>query len=158
MKGEGSMFSRSPLSSIPLVNKKAKTNRRSSLRRIVNRLQGSSIEFDLNRYETLLREIEERGSNLRSVRDQEIKTLSKVLVLKLQNGTKLDDLLVDAYALVREVAQRVLRMRPFDVQMIAGITMHEGKLAEMQTGEGKTLAAVLPASLNALLGKGVHVQ
>ena len=123
------MFSRSLLSSIPLVNKKAKTNRRSSLRRIVNRLQGSSIEFDLNRYEPLLREIEERGSNLRSVRDQEIKTLSKVLVLKMQNGAKLDDLLVDAYALVREVAQRVLGMRPLDVQMIAGIAMHESGLS-----------------------------
>ena len=151
------MSIRSSHSSIPFTNKEAKPNRRARLRRILNRLQGSSIEFDLSRYEPLLRQIEGRGSNLRSVPDQEIKTLSKLLVLKMQNGDKLDDLLVEAYALVREAAQRVLGMRPFDVQLIAGIAMNEGKLAEMQTGEGKTLAAVLPAYLNGLLAKGVHI-
>jgi len=151
------MFNRLLISPTSLFNKKANTSRRANLRRIVNRLQGSSIEFDLNRYEPLLIEIEGRGSNLHRLRDQEIKTLSKVLVRKMQNEGKSDGLLVDAYALVREAAYRVLRMRPFDVQVIAGIAMHEGKLAEMQTGEGKTLAAVLPAYLNGLMGKGVHI-
>jgi len=149
-------MSNSSNSSIREITKKAKLGR-AHLRGILKQLQGSSIEFDLSRYEPTLRAIEERGSNLRSVRDQEIKTLSKVLVLKMQNGAKLDDLLVEAYALAREAAQRALGMRPFDVQLVAGIAMNEGKLAEMQTGEGKTLAAVLPAYLNGLQRKGVHV-
>jgi len=151
------MSNRSSHPSIPLVDMKAKTNPRSSLRRILNHLQGSSIEFDLSCYGPLLREIEEQGSNLRSVQDQAISGQSKVLILRAQNTSKLNDLLVEAYALVREAARRVLGMRPFDVQLIAGIAMNEGKLAEMQTGEGKTLAAVLPAYLNGLMGKGVHI-
>jgi len=151
------MSSRSSRSSIPLVNLKAKTNPRSSLRRIVDRLQGSSIEYDLRCYEPLLRAIGERECNLQSIQDQEIKSLSKSLILRVQDACELDDLLIEAYALVREAAQRVLLMRPFDVQLIAGIAMNEGKLAEMQTGEGKTLAAVLPAYLNGLVGKGVHI-
>jgi preprotein translocase subunit SecA len=151
------MSNRSSHSSIALVDMKARINRRVSLRGILRRLRGSPIEFDLTGYAPLLTDIEERGSNLRGIHDQEIKRLSRSLALRAKKGGRLDDLLVEAYALVREATQRVLGMRPFDVQLIAGIAMNEGKLAEMQTGEGKTLAAVLPAYLNGLIGKGVHI-
>ena len=76
---------------------------------------------------------------------------------KLANGAELDDILPEAFAVVREVSQRTLKMRPFDVQILGGMVLHEGKIAEMKTGEGKTLAATLPVYLNALSGKGVHV-
>ncbi len=76
---------------------------------------------------------------------------------RLENGEELDDLLVEAFALVREASQRTLGMRPFDVQLIGGMVLHKGKIAEMKTGEGKTLVATLPAYLNALRGQGVHI-
>src|SRR5207302_9035846 len=76
---------------------------------------------------------------------------------QLADGTPLDDLLVPAFAVAREAAFRVLKMRPFDVQLMGGIVLHRGKIAEMKTGEGKTLMATLPVYLNALEGKGVHV-
>src|SRR5579862_6736738 len=76
---------------------------------------------------------------------------------QLAQGAPLDDLLIPAFATVREVGRRVLNMRHFDVQLIGGITLHRGKIAEMKTGEGKTLVATLPVYLNALAGLGVHV-
>src|SRR5205085_1441560 len=76
---------------------------------------------------------------------------------KLGQGVPLDDLLIEAFAVVREAGRRVLNMRHFDVQLIGGIALHRGKIAEMKTGEGKTLVATLPTYLNALEGKGVHV-
>src|SRR5207253_9184682 len=76
---------------------------------------------------------------------------------RLAQGATLDDLLVEAFALVREASRRVLKMRHFDEQLIGGIVLHQGKIAEMKTGEGKTLVATLPVYLNALEGKGVHV-
>src|SRR5690606_25471586 len=76
---------------------------------------------------------------------------------RFQNGETLDDLLVDAFAVVREASKRVLNMRPYNVQLMGGIAIHEGNIAEMKTGEGKTLASTLPAYLNAIEGKGVHI-
>src|ERR1700756_4119953 len=76
---------------------------------------------------------------------------------RLAQGATIDDLLVEAFAVVREAGRRFLNMRHFDVQLIGGITLHPGKIAEMRTGEGKTLVATLPVYLNALEGKGVHV-
>src|ERR1700746_3280972 len=76
---------------------------------------------------------------------------------KLAQGATLDDLLIEAFAVVREAGRRFLNMRHFDVQLIGGIVLHRGKIAEMKTGEGKTLVATLPTYLNALEGKGVHV-
>ncbi|HEX8031421.1 MAG TPA: hypothetical protein VF491_23285, partial [Vicinamibacterales bacterium] len=87
-------------------------------------------------------------------------TLANQTVLfreRLANGENLDDLLPEAFATVREAAKRVLGQRPFDVQLRGGMVLHEGKIAEMKTGEGKTLVATLPVYLNALSGKGVHV-
>ncbi|NCQ54345.1 preprotein translocase subunit SecA, partial [Candidatus Saccharibacteria bacterium] len=89
---------------------------------------------------------------------KELKEQTEVLKKKLQKkGTTLDSLLPDAFALVRESSDRVLGMRHFDVQLIGGMALHEGNVAEMKTGEGKTLVATLPVYLNALEGKGVHV-
>lgn len=76
---------------------------------------------------------------------------------RLQEGETEDDLLTEAFAVVREAAKRTVGMRPFDVQLLGGIVLHEGNIAEMKTGEGKTLVATLPAYLNALSGKGVHI-
>ena len=76
---------------------------------------------------------------------------------EIASGKSLDDLLVPAFAVVREAARRVLGMRHYDVQLIGGMVLHQGKIAEMRTGEGKTLVATLPAYLNALAGKGVHI-
>ncbi len=88
---------------------------------------------------------------------EQLKEKTKELRQQLQNGKTLDDLLPEAFALVREAAKRTLNQRHFDAQMIGGIVLHQGKIAEMKTGEGKTLAATLPAYLNALEGKGVHI-
>jgi preprotein translocase subunit SecA len=88
---------------------------------------------------------------------QELQGQTAILKKKFEKGTSLDDLLPDAFALVREASERVLKMRHFDVQLIGGMVLHEGNVAELKTGEGKTLMATLPSYLNALEGKGVHV-
>lgn len=89
--------------------------------------------------------------------DEELKNCTKTFKEQLEQGEKLDELLFDAFAVVREAGKRVLSMRHFDVQIIGGIVLHQGRIAEMRTGEGKTLVATLPAYLNALTGKGVHI-
>jgi len=113
------------------------------------------IELNLNKYKELLSKINEY--NLEKVPDSELKKMSARLIEQAKQGVTLDDLLVEAFALVRETAWRTIGLRPFDVQVIAGIVMHQGKLAEMNTGEGKTLVAVFPAYLNGLTGKGIHI-
>lgn len=95
--------------------------------------------------------------NLENLEDSRLKELSRELKRQALGGRSPEELMVNAFALSREASRRVLGMRPFDVQMMAGISLHYGTLVEMQTGEGKTLAAVAPAYLNALYGKGVHV-
>ena len=119
------------------------------------RARGRLVQLDLTRYQRVLAQIDERNFTAES--DQRLQERSAALVAGARQGLPLDKLLVEAFALVRESARRVLDMHPFDVQVLAALAMHQGKLAEMQTGEGKTLAAVLPAYLNALIGQGVHV-
>ena len=89
--------------------------------------------------------------------DGELRGQTELFRQRLANGTKLDDLLPEAFATVREAAVRTLGQRHYDVQLIGGIALHRGEIAEMKTGEGKTLVATLPVYLNALAGKGVHV-
>ncbi|MCX7745859.1 MAG: accessory Sec system translocase SecA2 [Clostridia bacterium] len=113
------------------------------------------LEFNLEPYKKVLEKI--NHMNMETLSDKRLKEMSFELKSLAGKGVTADELLVDAFALVREASWRVLGMRPFDVQVIAGIVLHRGKLAEMQTGEGKTLAAVMPAYLNALFGKGVHI-
>ncbi len=119
------------------------------------RARGRFVQLDLTRYERILSQIGQHDLTAES--DARLKERSTELAARACQGVPLDKLLVEAFALVRESARRVLAMRPFDVQVLAAIAMHQGRLAEMQTGEGKTLAAVLPAYLNALVGRGVHV-
>lgn len=121
-----------------------------------NRLRGVPIEIDLGKHEKILAKISEH--NLEGTSDSTLKEMSARLKKQAREGVSQDNLLIETFALVREASRRTIGLRPFDVQVIAGIVMHEGKLAEMQTGEGKTLVAVFPAYLNGLLGKGVHIH
>jgi preprotein translocase subunit SecA len=127
------------------------------LKRFHQRIDGSAIEYDLTPYFKILDEIQKNESKLKTKTDCQLKQISQALTAQAQRDLSLDDLLVEAYALVREAVYRVLSLSPFDVQIIGAIVMHQGKLAEMQTGEGKTLSAVFPSYLNALAGRGVHV-
>src|SRR5882724_6124992 len=94
---------------------------------------------------------------MQQLSDEELSAKTQEFKQRLANGETPDDILPEAYAVVREAGRRVLNMRHFDVQLIGGMVLHTGKIAEMKTGEGKTLVATLPAYLNALAGKGVHV-
>jgi len=116
-----------------------------------------SIEEDLAPYRLVLEEINRRGESLTAETDGRLQEIAASLKERAPEGTALDELLIEAFALVREAAHRALGMRPFEVQVVAAVALHRGKLVEMQTGEGKTLAAVLPACLNALAGRGVHI-
>lgn len=121
------------------------------------RLTGSTTEYDLTPYQDNLYEISRLRSEFEPKSNEQLQGYSKRLIAKARAGEPLDGLLIEAFALVRETIWRVLKMRPFDVQIIGGLVMHQGKLAEMQTGEGKTLTAVFPTYLNALSGEGLHV-
>lgn len=114
-----------------------------------------SIEYNTEPYRNILQEINK--CRLDSLTDLELKRLAAELKTKARNGLLLDELLVHSFALVREASRRTVGMFPYDVQVMAGIALHQGKMIEMQTGEGKTLAAVMPAFLNALNGEYVHV-
>src|SRR5262245_42815557 len=120
-----------------------------------------TIENDLSPYWPLLEQVNRRGEILAKESDGRLQEVAAGLRKRAQAGGAAaalgDDLLVEVFALARETADRVLGLRPFEVQLMAGVALHRGKLVEMRTGEGKTLAAVLPACLNALTGRGVHV-
>lgn len=127
------------------------------LKLFYNRLIGSTIEYNLTNYNNTLSKIKQYEVKLLHQTDKQLQNISNKLLSRARQGESLDNLLVEAYALVCETAKRTLSLHPFNVQIIGGIVLHQGKLVEMQTGEGKTLVAVLPAYLNALTGKGVHV-
>ena len=101
--------------------------------------------------------IEALGDEYKALTDAELQAKTPEFKERLANGETLDDILPEAFATVREAADRVLGMRPYRVQLVGGIVLHQGRIAEMKTGEGKTLVATLPAYLNALAGKGVHI-
>ncbi len=126
-------------------------------RRVQKWRGGGPIEDDLAPYRLLLEAVNRAGERLTGVTDGRLREITLSLKTRAQKGVALDELLVESFAVVREAAARMLAMRPFDVQVMAGAALHRGKLVEMQTGEGKTLAAVLPACLNALTGRGVHI-
>ncbi|MDA8350639.1 MAG: preprotein translocase subunit SecA, partial [Pseudomonadota bacterium] len=94
-------------------------------------------------------------ASLKALDDEQLRAKTEEFRARLRDGATLDDLLPEAFAVVREAASRTLKMRHFDVQLIGGIALHQGRIAEMRTGEGKTLVATLPAYLNALPGEGV---
>src|SRR5436190_7155315 len=118
---------------------------------------GTQNERDLKRLRPLVGEINALEPSIQALSDEQLRAKTAEFRERFAQGATLDDLLVEAFAVVREAGRRVLSMRHFDVQLIGGAVLHKGKIAEMKTGEGKTLVATLPAYLNALEGKGVHV-
>ena len=124
---------------------------------VLKKVFGSKNDRELKRIQPLVDRINTLEPRFRSMSDAELQAMTPRFKERLERGEPLDDLLPEAFATVREAARRVLDMRPFDVQLIGGVVLHEGKIAEMKTGEGKTLVATLPVYLNALTGRGVHV-
>ena len=127
------------------------------LKTIVKSLFGSRNDRLLKDYGKKAQQINLLEDATKKLSDAALKAKTTEFKKRLNEGQKLDDLLVEAFAVVREASRRVLEMRHFDVQLIGGMALHDGKISEMRTGEGKTLVATLPIYLNALLGKGVHV-
>ena len=124
---------------------------------LIQKLFGTHSENELKRIYPIADAIEALDSEMQSLSDEELRNKTKEFKERLANGETLDDILPEAYAAVREAAYRTLGMKHYRVQLIGGIILHQGRIAEMKTGEGKTLVATLPAYLNALSGKGVHV-
>jgi preprotein translocase subunit SecA len=120
-------------------------------------LKGDPAEKTQKRYAQRVDAVNALASKMKALSDEELRAKTSEFREKLARGATEDDLLVEAFAVVREAADRVLGLRPFDVQLVGGMILHEGQIAEMRTGEGKTLVSALPAYLNALSGKGVHV-
>ena len=123
----------------------------------LKKLLGTSHERQVKKLQPLVVEINKLEPEMAKLSDAELKAKTAEFKQKLENGATLDDILVEAFAVCREAGKRALRMRHYDVQMIGGMVLHKGMIAEMRTGEGKTLVATLACYLNALEGKGVHV-
>ncbi len=124
---------------------------------IINKLFGTRSEREVKKLLPTVDRIEALGIEIAKLSDEELREKTAEFKRRYQNGETLDDLLPEAFAVCREAADRVLGMRPYRVQLIGGIVLHQGRIAEMKTGEGKTLVAILPAYLNALAGQGVHI-
>ncbi|NQW19415.1 MAG: preprotein translocase subunit SecA [Chloroflexi bacterium] len=122
-----------------------------------NKLVGDSNQKALNDIRPIVDEINDLESDFEKLSDDDLRGVTGDLRSRYSGGESLDDLLPEAFAAVREASRRTVGMRPFDVQMIGGIVLHQGKVAEMRTGEGKTLVATMPAYLNAITGNGAHV-
>ncbi len=124
---------------------------------IFSSLFASYSEKQIKKIEATVNQIEALAQKYEAMSDDQLRAMTDILKDRLGSGETLDDILPDAFALVREADWRVLGKRPFRVQLMGGILLHQGRIAEMKTGEGKTLVATLPAYLNALTGKGVHI-
>lgn len=127
------------------------------IKAILKKIMGTKNEREIKRMASKVEIINAFEDDIQKLNDEELKAKTEEFRNRLNNGETLDDILEEAFAVVREAAKRVLGMRHYDVQMIGGMALHEGKIAEMKTGEGKTLVGTLPVYLNALTGKGVHV-
>ena len=124
---------------------------------IFSKIFKSYSEKEVNRVMPIVTKINELEEEISKLTDEQLKNKTNEFKKQLEEGKTLDDILPEAFAVTREASKRVLGMRHFDVQLIGGIILHQGRIAEMKTGEGKTLVATLPVYLNALTGKGVHV-
>ena len=122
-----------------------------------SKILGTHSQRELKRIYPLVDKIEALSPVMEKLTDEELKNKTTIFKQRLEQGETLDDLLVEAFAVVREAASRVLGMKHYRVQLIGGIILHQGRISEMKTGEGKTLVSTLPAYLNALEGKGVHI-
>lgn len=124
---------------------------------ILNKIIGTQNQRELRKLQPLVDKISSLEPEIQNLTDSELRNKTDEFRKRLSNGETIEDLLPEAFSVVREAAQRTIGMRHFDVQLMGGIVLHQGKIAEMATGEGKTLVATLPAYLNALSGKGVHI-
>jgi preprotein translocase subunit SecA len=124
---------------------------------ILTKIFGSRNDRLLKQYRSSVVRINAMEADFEKLSDDELRGKTEAFKARIANGEPLDALLPEAFAVVREGSKRVMKMRHFDVQMLGGMSLHNGKISEMGTGEGKTLTATLPVYLNALTGKGVHV-
>lgn len=124
---------------------------------LFEKIFGTHSERELKTIEPIAAKIEALEDEYKALSDEELKGKTEIFKKRLAAGETLDDILPEAFATVREAAWRVLGMRHFHVQLIGGIVLHQGRISEMKTGEGKTLVSTCPAYLNALTGKGVHI-
>ena len=124
---------------------------------ILKKLTGSKNEREIKKLWPLVKKINDFEAEVKKLDNPALQNKTNEFRQRIENGESLDSLLPEAFAVAREASVRILGMRHFDVQLIGGICMHQGKIAEMKTGEGKTLTATAPVYLNAISGKGVHV-
>ena len=124
---------------------------------LMEKIFGTYSDRELKKIEPLVNKVMDLEGEMEKLSDNELKAKTEEFKNRLNNGETTDDILPEAFAVVREAAWRVLGMKHFRVQVIGGIVLHQGRIAEMKTGEGKTLVATLPAYLNALEGKGTHI-
>ena len=124
---------------------------------LIQKIFGTYSQRELKSVYPIADKIEALEDEYRQLTDEQLQAKTPEFKQRLQQGETLDDILPEAFAAVREAADRVLGLRPYRVQLIGGIVLHQGRIAEMKTGEGKTLVATLPAYLNALSGNGVHI-
>lgn len=124
---------------------------------IIQKIFGTHSEREIKRIMPIVEMIEDLEEEYKKMSESELKSMTEKFRERLKNGETLDDILPEAFAVVREASVRVLEMRHYKVQLVGGIVLHQGRIAEMKTGEGKTLVATLPVYLNALTGKGVHI-
>ncbi len=124
---------------------------------LAKRLFGTVNDRTLKRLDGEIAAINELEPSLEALSDEELRGRTDQFRARIANGETVEDLLIEAFATVREAAKRTLGQRHFDVQLRGGMVLHQGKIAEMKTGEGKTLVATLPVYLNAISGRGVHV-
>src|SRR5689334_18538786 len=124
---------------------------------LLAKVVGTQNERELKRLRPIVAQVNALEASVKALSDADLRNKTAEFKTRVANGEPLDDIMAEAFAVVREAGRRVLNMRHFDVQLIGGAVLHKGKIAEMKTGEGKTLVATLPAYLNALEGKGVHV-
>jgi len=124
---------------------------------ILSKIFGDSNTRELNRIKPYVEDINNLEKDITALKDDELRQKTEYFKAQIKDGVTLDNILPEAFAVVREAAKRIINMRHFDVQLIGGIVLHQGKIAEMATGEGKTLVATLPAYLNALSGNSVHI-
>src|SRR5699024_2034644 len=125
--------------------------------KLLKKIFGDGNQRQLNRIQKTVDKIEALEEKYEAYSDTELKGMTDEFKQRYRGGENLDDMLVEAYAVVREASKRVLNMRPFTVQLVGATVLHEGDIAEMKTGEGKTLSSTMPAYLNAITGEGVHI-
>ena len=124
---------------------------------LISKIFGTHSEKEIKKIKPIVDKILSMEEEYKALSEENLKAKTREFQDRYQKGETLDELLPEAFAAIREAADRVLGMRPYPVQLIGGIVLHQGRIAEMKTGEGKTLVAVLPCYLNALSGRGVHV-